>query len=94
MRGDKMPSNKVHRTLEKLILGKDLGKVDRLMDMPSVLLGSHHRQYFHDESTPLLMWALYGFDGLKASLLHLYADKTFTSKDSRILEILLRLRKK
>ena len=68
-----MPSHKVHRAICKLILGKAHPDVDKIMDLPALILHKDHRRYFHD---PLSVFILFGKnpEKFRAALLHILVD--------------------
>lgn len=76
-----MPSHKLHRLLDRVVLGREYPWVHKLMDSPALLLGKKHRVLFHDPQTALLI-ALLSCDpkaGLSC-LLHQWLDNL----DSRL----------
>ena len=75
-----MPSRKVHNLLAKILLGKDYDEVNKLKDLPSLLLGPSHRVVFHDPLSNVLIGYLYDDPkALLAAVLHDIVDKAFTN---------------
>lgn len=90
-----MPTHKVHRFFEKLILGKEYPWVHRLLDHPFGLnLGIQHRKYFgHDILSILILYYLSGYndDVLKSALLHNILDRMIKYEESKKLELLIKI---
>ena len=80
-----MPSHKVHKLINRAILGNDWEVVNLFKDAPYRLFpGKKHRQYFHDDATNFLLGALFGPDAMLAGFLHDWADETFIERDGKL----------
>jgi len=83
-----MPSHKVHRLIDRLVLGKEYDFVHKLMDLPALVLGEKHRVLFHDPATALLIAVATGDAKAGAAcLLHQITDKIFTEAKKRGLDL-------
>jgi len=65
-----MPSHKLHRRVDRLILKKSFPKVHIAKDWPYVVLGPRHRILFHDMTTNFLIGLLYGREAFISACLH------------------------
>lgn len=80
-----MPSHKVHRAINKALLGDDWEIVNLFKDAPYRLFpGPKHREYFHDNATNFLLGVLYGPDAMLAGFLHDWADEVFVERDGKL----------
>ena len=80
-----MPSHRVHKAINRALLGKDYEFVNLFKDAPYRLIpGKRHREYFHDDATNFLLGVLYGPDAMLAGFLHDWADETFVEKDGKL----------
>jgi hypothetical protein len=72
-----MPSNKVHRYMDRVLFGKSYWKIHDAIDKPWLFLGPRHRVLFHD-SVSVLAIAEYYYPGDKnaeaAALYHVKLD--------------------
>jgi len=91
-----MPSWKIHRLLDKLILGKEHKDVHEFLDIPGTLLNNGnifgHRKYWgHTYDYVILVYLLSkDTDKTLSAWLHLIADKKVKYKDSKLIEYVLR----
>lgn len=69
--------------LERLVLNRDLGHVDRFKDRPYAVLKAKHRVVLHDSKSDLLACLLFGSEGLLASRLHGLADRLLRGRGRR-----------
>lgn len=74
-----MPDHRVHRFIDRAVLGREYPWVHRFMDKPYRLLGPRHRILFHDAGTVVLLMAVDPGAGLSA-LLHIVADHALPSR--------------
>jgi len=80
-----MPSQDLHRKLDRLLLGKSYPKVHTTLDLPSTWLGKGHRILFHDEPTAMLIGlAVGGVEGAMSALLHVWLDRAYTQSSSYV----------
>jgi len=79
-----MPSHKVHRAIEKLILKKSHDDVHRIMDAPARILGKKHRLFLHD---PISCFLLFNDnpEKINAALLHVLVDELSKDRATKIL---------
>jgi len=71
-----VPSNRVHREISKILLGKDCKKTNRTIDYPVKFFGKGHRILFHDPlSAAAIGYIFDGYDGTASGILHLIVDK-------------------
>jgi len=85
-----MPSKKVHKYFERLILGKEYD-VGRIIDKPAKYLGKKHRILFHDTETALILGLLKrDINYSIATLLHIALDKSIKGKTAKLLERFLK----
>lgn len=72
-----MPTHKVHKLVNKLVLKKEHEDVNLLLDLPYLWLGKKHRALFHDEkTTPLAVYLITkDKDKALAAYLHILLDK-------------------
>lgn len=76
-----MPERYLHEKISKILLGGKYTEVHKIMDYPVKYLGRKHRILFHDILTASLIgFSIYGYNGVIAGILHLIADKYFTTK--------------
>ena len=75
-----MPRHKVHRRLDRLILGREMPHVHLMKDWPYRVLGPRHRIVGHDMFTNILIGLLYGRDAFISAVLHDIADKYYPVK--------------
>jgi len=71
-----MPSHKIHRRIDKLILGKEFPRVHEFLDRPAAWVKTGHRRFRHGED--IVAWVLLAKNDVKAAasaLLHLLADE-------------------
>lgn len=89
-----MPSRAVHNLVNKLVLRDKYDRVNRMLDLPSLVLKEKHRILLHD---PVQAWiigrALDGEKGGVAALLHVTID-SLASKDKTVKFLLEALAKK
>ena len=91
-----MPTHKVHRLFEKLILHKDFPEVHRFLDDIGLIINpSKHRRVFgHSLRDVLVVYALTKDENkLYSAILHNFLDRKVKYKDSQKLELLLKLLK-
>jgi len=69
-----MPSHRVHRALDRLVLGRELPFVHRFKDKPFKVLGRRHRVVFHDPATNIILGLLFGPEAMVSGFLHDLAD--------------------
>lgn len=82
-----MPSHKLHRAVCRFVLGKEYPEVDRMLDLPYVILGKKHREYFHDPVSAWIVGSLVaGEEGGYAALLHILLDNL--CKDKKVERLL------
>jgi hypothetical protein len=82
-----MPSQDLHRKLDRLLLGKSYPRVHTTLDLPSTWLGKEHRILFHDEPTAILIGlAVGGIEGAISALLHVWLDRAYTQTSSHVKE--------
>ena len=80
-----MPSHRVHKAINRAVLGNDWEIINILKDWPYRLFpGPKHRQFFHDDTTNLILGAIFGPDALLAGFLHDWADNTFIERDGKL----------
>jgi len=80
-----VPSHRVHKAINKALLGDDWEVVNLFKDAPYKLFpGPKHRKYFHDDATNFLLGVLYGPDAMLAGMLHDWADNTFIERDGKL----------
>ena len=78
-----MPSHRVHRAVNKLLLGKEYEDVNIWMDAPYRYLGSRHRVLRH---TPEEVIAKYGFtERALAGLIHIALDRGYSAVKREVL---------
>jgi hypothetical protein len=72
-----MPTHKVHKLVNKLVLKKEHEDVNLLLDYPYKWLKGGHRVLFHDEkTTPLAVYLITkDKDKALAAYLHIMLDK-------------------
>ena len=73
-----MPSHKIHRLIDRLIIGKEYKHVHRVLDKPYKWLGKKHRVSRHNIPFVLLRFGL--SEEFIAGCLHILADKVITGK--------------
>lgn len=69
-----MPSHDIHELIDEIFLGKRHPEVHKIMDLPALFVKKHHRRYFHD---PLSILILFGNDAekLSSAVLHILMDE-------------------
>jgi len=70
-----MPSHRVHRAIDRLVLGRELPHVHRFKDKPYKVLGRRHRVVFHDPDTNIILGLLFGPEAMVSGFLHDLADQ-------------------
>jgi len=71
-----MPSHVLHRLVSKSELGREYSSVHKLMDLPVLVKGQGHREFFHD---PYSLAALFPDAGeYEAAMLHVLLDRACT----------------
>jgi hypothetical protein len=74
-----MPSQDLHKKLDKFLFGREHPEVHTMLDLPSTWLGKEHRVLFHDEPTAVLMGlAVGGVEGAISALFHVWLDRAYT----------------
>jgi len=68
-----LPSHRVHRLIDRLLLGREYPEVHRYIDEPYKVLGPRHRVLRHDLLTVLQLASIDPAYGASA-LLHILAD--------------------
>src|SRR5208337_1082467 len=91
-----MPSHRVHRAITRLLLGKPHAKVHRAIDYPYKFLGPKHRILFHDPVTSVLVARAASKEkgASLAAILHVITDLLIPSRVSKVLDMLILLRKR
>lgn len=80
-----MPSHKIHRLIDKLVLGKEMEHVHLIKDAPyKIFPGKKHREWFHDRTTNLILGIFFGPEAFIAGELHDWADNTFVEINGKI----------
>jgi len=68
-----MPKHKIHRLIDRIVLGREYPHVHRWMDEPYKILGKKHRILRHD---PITLFLKYGpSPEFISGLLHIMADR-------------------
>jgi hypothetical protein len=81
-----MPSHKIHRLIDRLVLGKEMEIVHLIKDHPYKLWpGKKHREWLHDRRTNLLLGVILGPKAFLSAELHDWADNTFIEKDGKLI---------
>ena len=81
-----MPSHKIHRLVDRLVLGEECEIVHLLKDHPyKVFPGKKHRQWYHDRRTNFIIGVILGPKAFVSAELHDWADKTFIEKDGQLI---------
>lgn len=76
-----MPSWRLHRLVDKIVLGREYPEVHRALDLPYLWLGPKHRILFHDPITATMMgYAIAGPRGALSALLHITLDRELSSR--------------
>jgi hypothetical protein len=84
-----LPSHRIHRMVERALLGREYPDVHRILDLPAYFVGKSHRRYLHDPLTAYLVgYALHGHRGGLASLLHIIVDRVYGDRRARRLRAL------
>jgi len=78
-----MPSHKVHRKLDEIVLGRPYDVVHKFKDAPYKVLGKRHRVLFHDPYTNFILGLLFGYKAMISGFLHDLADKAETCMKMR-----------
>jgi hypothetical protein len=79
-----VPSWKVHRLVDKIILGREYPEVHRALDLPYIWLGPRHRILFHDPASAMLLgYAVAGPGGALSALLHITLDRELSKMVGR-----------
>lgn len=81
-----MPTNRDHKKAAELVgIGPTLGKqVDRMLDYPTDPLTGQkldHREV-HDMRGIMMAYALFGWEGAKAAMMHILMDMIFDETNS------------
>jgi hypothetical protein len=76
-----VPSWRLHRLVDKIVLGREYPEVHRALDLPYLWLGPKHRILFHDPITATMMgYAIAGPRGALSALLHITLDRELSSR--------------
>jgi len=90
-----MPSRKIHRMIDRIILGKDYDWLHKLIDYPSVFLGPKHRILFHSPRDPIITYLLTNdLDAALSHYLHILTDKAVTKakkKKKQEIDLLIKI---
>jgi len=78
-----LPSHRVHRVVDRMLLGRECPSVHRFLDEPYKLLGSRHRILRHDLLTILALAAQDPVLGASA-LLHVLTDYGYSALRRRL----------
>ena len=80
-----MPSRKIHRLVDQILLGKDYEWLHKMIDYPSTLLGPYHRILFHNPAIdPIITAIITGdVDAGISHYLHIKTDEYFSKKKKR-----------
>lgn len=80
--GDDMPSHVLHRLVSKSELGREYSSVHKLMDLPVLVKGSGHREFFHSVNSQVGLFSLMALfpddKKMEAALLHILLDEVCT----------------
>ena len=74
-----MPSHQIHTFMDRVFFGKSYWRLHDLIDLPYLVYGRWHRQFFHDGfSTILIAKNEYPYDpiAVEAACLHVLLDET------------------
>lgn len=78
-----MPSHRVHRLIDRMLLGREYPSVHRFLDEPYRILGPRHRILRHDLLTILALASQDPVLGVSA-LLHVLTDYGYTALRRRL----------
>ena len=79
-----MPSHRIHKKVNKMLLGKEHEDVNKLLDFPYAFLGPKHRVVLHDKKTPFIVLALTGdIEKALAAYIHIKTDEIFSKLSRR-----------
>jgi hypothetical protein len=79
-----MPSHRLHRAVEKAILGESFSDIHRTLDLVGVVGMRGHRRWLHDPFSAFMVgYALHGQKGAMSGLLHITLDKVCNDRKAR-----------
>jgi hypothetical protein len=80
-----VPSWRLHRLVDKIVLGREYPEVHRALDLPYLWLGPKHRILFHDPVTATLLgFMIAGPGGALSALLHITLDRELSNRVARL----------
>lgn len=88
-----MPSRRIHKLVDQILLGKDYEWLHKYIDNPSKYLGPYHRILFHNPAIDPLITAIItdDIDAAISHYLHIKTDEYFSKKKRRDIKLMLKI---